>query len=272
MPKKTVTEETKTVAPVVAPTPAPAAAPAKKAKAAVSDTASKSAASSATTATAATVATTVGEEGEQRPGHRYFRCVHSDETFGRFSGLKPKQAAGKALTSILRKIKESGGDLTQEINFSMVECTRGRTHKVSNYRGRRVKLPQPIKVTLKKTGRTVEYNYQNKVTKVKGQEGGAAAPKAPRKAVKGKAAKKTTGKAKAAPKQAAAPTPVVEAAAPVPAAPAKKGKAAAAAAPAPVPAPVAPTKKGKAAAAVATPAPEPVVAATPAKKEKKAAK
>jgi hypothetical protein len=195
---------------------------------------------------------------------RYFKCVYDGKTFGRFSGYKPaacKKAASKALTSILRSFAEQGLDNTKEINFSMVECTRGHSHKVSNYTGRRVKLDKPLTVSIKSknadgttTTKTIEYKFKNKISKVKNQAG-AAKPKTERKAKTPKAAKPAKKAAKTTKKggaKKATATPVVEAApvAPVVATPAattpkRGGKAAVAATPAPVaaPAPAAPAKK-----------------------------
>ncbi len=150
------------------------------------------------------------EQAQQEGGKRrvrYFRCVYSDDTFGRFSGFKPKQAAGKALTSILKHRQAEGKDLSEEISFSMVECTRGGNHKVSQYTGKRVKLEKPVTVTIKTSDgkkKEINYNFTNKITKVKADK--KAAPKAEKKATK-KAAKKTVKKAvakKPAAKKAAA--------------------------------------------------------------------
>ena len=104
---------------------------------------------------------------------RYFRCMFNDATFGRFSGYKPKQAAGKALTSILRHIGKEGKDLFAEVPFSMIECTRGGNHKVSQYNGKRLKLEKPVTVTIKTSDgnkKEIKYNFTNKITKVKSEK------------------------------------------------------------------------------------------------------
>ena len=188
-----------TVAPV-----APVEAPAK-----VSKKASKAAAPVASPAPVATESATQQEGGKRRV--RYFRCIYSDDTFGRFSGYKPKQAAGKALTSILRHREKEGQDLSQEVNFSMVECTRGGSHKVSQYTGKRVKLEKPVTVTIKTSDgkkKEINYNFTNKITKVKSEKKVAvkgekkSTKKAAKKAVVKKPAKKVAAKKPAAKKAA----------------------------------------------------------------------
>ena len=133
------------------------------------------------------------EGGKRRV--RYFRCIYSDDTFGRFSGYKPKQAAGKALTSILRHREKEGQDLAQEITFSMVECTRGGSHKVSQYSGKRVKLEKPVTVTIKTSDgkkKEINYNFTNKISKVKADK--KVAVKSEKKTTKKSTTKKTTKK------------------------------------------------------------------------------
>lgn len=101
---------------------------------------------------------------------RYFKCVYNGEEIGRFSGKKPKQAANKALTSIIRSNVLDGTDLTgQNINFSVRECTRGSKHKEYKYNGIREKLENPTYVHIGAPGKGKEiiYNYINKVQKQK---------------------------------------------------------------------------------------------------------
>ena len=127
---------------------------------------------------------------------RYFRCIYNADTFGRFSGYKPKQAAGKALTSILRHLDKEGQDLFSEVPFSMIECTRGGNHKVSQYNGKRLKLEKPVTVTIKTSDgnkKEIKYNFTNKITKVKSEKKTAkkSSKKVAKKAVKKPVEKKT---------------------------------------------------------------------------------
>ncbi len=101
---------------------------------------------------------------------RYFKVVYENgQPKGRFSGTKPKQAANKALTSILKTRESDGKSTTVKIKFSIIECTRGSKHKEYNYVGERVKLDKPMEVTIGKgvNAKTIKYRYNNKVFKDK---------------------------------------------------------------------------------------------------------
>ena len=112
-----------------------------------------------------------GEEGVEGSKTRFFKVVIGDveAPHGRFSGSKPKQAANKALTSIFKSKEQSGGSLTGKVKFSIVECTRGSKHKKYHYVGERVKLKEPMKVTIGKgdTAKVIEYKFNNRVMKDK---------------------------------------------------------------------------------------------------------
>jgi len=103
-------------------------------------------------------------------GSRYFKVKYNNKSpTGRFSGSKPKQAANKALTSIL-KLREGAGESTKvKIKFSIVECTRGSKHKEYSYVGERVELDKPMEVKIGKgpNAKTIKYRYNNKVFKDK---------------------------------------------------------------------------------------------------------
>jgi hypothetical protein len=100
----------------------------------------------------------------------------------------------------------------------MIECTRGRKHKVSQYVGKRVKLEKPNKVTIKSKAadgsivtKVIEYEFTNKITKIKAaqQEGGKTATKKTTKITKAKKTIKSTKKVTKT-VEAVAPAPVVE--------------------------------------------------------------
>lgn len=94
---------------------------------------------------------------EKRP--RYFKLIYENAENGRFSGNKPKQAANKALTSIV-KAKEKKGEpvIDVDIRFSLKECTRWNKKKckkgadnekiikVYNYLGKREHLEKQVVV------------------------------------------------------------------------------------------------------------------------------
>ena len=110
------------------------------------------------------------EEGDDESRGRYFKVViGEDSPHGRFSGSKPKQAAAKALTSILRSREESGTPVQGQIKFSIVECTRGSRHKTYNYVGERVELEKPMEIKIGKgdDAKVITYKYNNKVMKAK---------------------------------------------------------------------------------------------------------
>lgn len=138
--------------------------------------------------------------GSKVPTSRYFKVVLNEgEAFGRFSGSKPKQAANKALTSILRKKRHEKKSTKGKIHFSIVECTRGSKRKEYNYVGNRVKLDDPVTVNIK--GKEVTYQYSNVVRKDKAAQSGGAKKPAQKGGVK-KASKKPVKKASKKPKKA----------------------------------------------------------------------
>lgn len=98
---------------------------------------------------------------------RYFKLEYNNEVKGRISGKKPKQAANKGLTAIIKSIK---GEETEnrEFIFSIRECTRGSKQKTYSYSGTRYKLLQPVKVSVRKDNVTkeIEYKYSNKIKKL----------------------------------------------------------------------------------------------------------
>jgi hypothetical protein len=84
---------------------------------------------------------------------------------GRFSGSKPKQAAAKALKALLERRKESGKATSGKYNYSIVECTRGSKCKEYNYVGEKVKLDEPVTVTI--GDKEITYRHHNEVFKNK---------------------------------------------------------------------------------------------------------
>ena len=103
---------------------------------------------------------TAGEEvklsDEKRP--RYFKLIFGGQQKGRFSGNKPKQAANKALTSIIKEKEKNGEEVINvEIKFSLKECTRWnkkkcrkgdneKIEKIYNYLGKRELLDEQVPV------------------------------------------------------------------------------------------------------------------------------
>jgi len=102
---------------------------------------------------------------------RYFKLIYNDEIQGRYCGKKPKQAANKAFSSIIKDLKKNDneeGAVNVDINFSIKECTRNSKHKEYRYIGKRESLETPVKVEIKNSDGTVkeiEYKFFNRLQK-----------------------------------------------------------------------------------------------------------
>lgn len=151
-------------------------APAKKAvakKAASASASTKKAASTkkgGASATKEAKSEAKSDNAAEKSTTRYFKAiVEGGEAHGRFSGAKPKQAANKALTSILKSKEQTGGNVNGEIKFTIVECTRGSKHKQYHYIGKREKLDKPMKVKIGSgaNAKEIEYKFNNRVMKDK---------------------------------------------------------------------------------------------------------
>lgn len=147
---------------------APAKKPAKKAG--KKDASKKKPVKKAAKAKAAPVKADSGvvDDDNQKPGSRYFKLVYDGKVSGRFSGNKPKQAANKALTAIIKGITD-GSAVDKEMKFRIKECTRGSKHKEYCYVGERIKLDKPMEVTIGKgaEAKKIVYKFTNKVKKSK---------------------------------------------------------------------------------------------------------
>lgn len=96
--------------------------------------------------------------------YRSFKIKEADGTFrGRYLGESPYQAANKALSEIIRKDKTVN---TNNINFTLIESTKGSKNKEHQYQGKRVKLDEPITYQTK-NGVNVEKKYKNELKKIK---------------------------------------------------------------------------------------------------------
>ena len=115
-------------------------------------------------------AAAVGEE-EESGKLRYFRLFYNDEYQGRYRGKKPKQAANKAFSYIVKDMKKNGnqkGGVNVDINFSIRECTRNSKHKEYTYVGIREKLNNPVEVKIENEDGSVKnitYSFHNKISK-----------------------------------------------------------------------------------------------------------
>ncbi len=115
------------------------------------------------------------EEGEDEVAGsklRYFKLIYNGEPQGRYCGKKPKQAANKAFSSIIKELKKTGeqnGGVNVDINFSIRECTRNKRNKKEyKYIGKRQTLTNPVKVEIANADgsvKQIEYKFHNKLQK-----------------------------------------------------------------------------------------------------------
>lgn len=106
-----------------------------------------------------------GVNKEEQP-KRFFRLLKQDgQTSGRYCGKKPKQAANKILTAIVKGKKKQKKQTVGPFTFTIVECTRGSKHKTYSYTGGRRKLDKPAIV--EKDGKAIEYKFKNYLNKAK---------------------------------------------------------------------------------------------------------
>jgi len=83
------------------------------------------------------------------PKQRYYKLIDpaTGEACGRYAGQTPKHAASKAFTNLVKKEKyesNNDNDSDQTIKFEIQECTRGSSHRIHSYEGKRTKLANPI--------------------------------------------------------------------------------------------------------------------------------
>ena len=87
------------------------------------------------------------------------------ELYGRYNGDSPYQAANKALSEIIRNKVKNSESVFDEINFYLVESTKGSLKKVHQYLGKRIQLENPV---IYKVGeQEIVKNFKNILKKVK---------------------------------------------------------------------------------------------------------
>jgi len=112
----------------------------------------------------------VQEEKQMDDKLRYFKLYYNDNICGRYSGKKPKQAANKAFSSIIKDMKKTDNKegVNIDITFTIKECTRNSFHKEYKYVGKRLLLKSPVKVTIENgdgTSKDIVYKYHNELKK-----------------------------------------------------------------------------------------------------------
>ena len=145
---KKAAKTTETVAPVVSQVVAPAVQPETQTAGAKPKRTPKTKVAEPVQVVEA--AQVVQEDEEEQAGGklRYFKLFYNNQNKGRYCGKKPKQAANKAFSSIIKELNANGQNegVNVDINFSIKECTRNSKHKEYRYVGKREVLPEPVPV------------------------------------------------------------------------------------------------------------------------------
>ena len=105
------------------------------------------------------------ENNEKR--NRSFKVKLSEEgqSYGRYNGDSPYQAANKALSEIIRTKVKEGEAVEGKITFWLIESTKGSSKRVHQYEGERLKLDEPVKY---KVGENeIVKEYKNILKKIK---------------------------------------------------------------------------------------------------------
>jgi hypothetical protein len=143
--------------------------------------------------------------------NRSFKVKLSEEgqSYGRYNGDSPYQAANKALSEIIRNKVKAEEAVDGKLTFWLIESTKGSSKRVHQYEGERIKLAEPVKYKVGENEIVKEYkNILKKIKKADQVE--VVTKKATKKATKKvtKSAKKAT---KATTKVAKATTKVAKA-------------------------------------------------------------
>ena len=93
------------------------------------------------------------------------KLSQESELYGRYNGDSPYQAANKALSEIIRNRVKNNESVFDEINFYLVESTKGSLKKSHQYFGKRIELETPV---IYKVGeQEIVKNFKNILKKVK---------------------------------------------------------------------------------------------------------
>ena len=107
-------------------------------------------------------------ESEKRNRSFKVKLSFDGDSYGRYNGDSPYQAANKALSEIIRtkvKAKESTDD---KIVFWLIESTKGSAKRIHKYEGERIKLAEPVKY--KVGDNEIVKEYKNILKKIKKSE------------------------------------------------------------------------------------------------------
>lgn len=135
----------------------------------------------------------VREENTRKGRSFKVKRTQKDPAYGRYNGESPYQAANKALSEIVRKDEKEGNPTDGEYVFWLIESSKYSKKRVHQYRGRRIKLAEPVEYAI---GDSVIYkHYKNELKKIKKEDQEELITK---KSLKAKATKKTKKVAKTA--------------------------------------------------------------------------
>jgi len=132
-------------------------------------------------------------DGEQKR-NRSFKVKLSEDgqSYGRYNGDSPYQAANKALSEIIRTKVKDGEAVEGKLTFWLIESTKGSTKRVHQYEGERIKLAEPVKYKVGENEIVKEYKNILKKIKKAEQVEVVATRKSTKKVGGAKATKKTT--------------------------------------------------------------------------------
>ncbi|AEQ32871.1 hypothetical protein CE11_00358 [Megavirus courdo11] len=128
---------------------------------------------------------------------RYFKLIDpkTNESYGRYTGGTPKQAASKAYTKTVQGLKGGGKPIPKKSTIILRESTRGSPRKYYGYEASRLQLAEPQILEINTDGetKTITYNFRNKIKKIPVPEqlGGVKTSRSAKKSQSG--SKKATG-------------------------------------------------------------------------------
>lgn len=96
------------------------------------------------------------------------KLEQNGQLYGRYNGDSPYQAANKALSEIIRNRIKNEQPIDENINFFLVESTKGSKRKMHEYVGKRIKLETPVEYSVAQ-GVIIRKEYKNILRKVKQQ-------------------------------------------------------------------------------------------------------
>jgi hypothetical protein len=107
----------------------------------------------------------VNEEEQKKNRSFKVKLSEEDQSYGRYNGDSPYQAANKALSEIIRNKVKAGEAVEGKLTFWLIESTKGSSKRVHQYEGERIKLAEPVKY--KVGDNEIVKEYKNILKKIK---------------------------------------------------------------------------------------------------------